>query len=154
MRARNAVTSLHVGNVGTWNHEAFREYVISHARRARLANSQAELARATGIDQGVLSRWFRGVERPSLPNLQRLAQAVPGTSVLELTVLAGRASLDELGMPTLPVAPRAIHPLADEVDALLSDGSPLDAGEQEILSTLLQRVLDPYRGMLDKRRSA
>lgn len=137
-----AATILHVSNL--WDHEVFREYVISHAKRAKVATSQAGLARATGIDESVLSRWFRGVEQPSLTNLRRLAEGVPGTSVKDLAVLAGRASTDELGMESGPVAPVTAHRHAARIDELLADDSPLPADEKQFLDQTLSRLLERY----------
>lgn len=140
---------LHVSN-GVWDHDAFRDYVVSRARRAGVATRNSELAAATGIDQGVISRWFRGKEQPSVANLKKLAAGIPGVSVPELMIVAGRASAEELGVAT----PQAVaaHRLAQTVDRLLGEDSPLSDSERDILATLIDRVVSPYQP--GSRRSA
>lgn len=128
-----------------WDHEAFRRYVIGHARDAQVASDQASLAKVTGIDTGLLGRYFRGETQPGPANLQKIHEAVPGTRMTELMVLAGRAPAAAFQLQEQPVAPRGIHPRAEQVETLLGDQSPLDEGEREILDTLLDRVLRPYQ---------
>lgn len=127
-----------------WDHVAFREYVIGHARNDRVASDQATLAKATGIDTGLLGRYFRGETQPGPANLQKIHRAIPGTSMSELMVLAGRAPAAAFELQEHPVAPRGIHPRAEQVESLLGEQSPLDEGEREILDTLLDRVMRPY----------
>lgn len=123
---------------------AFREYVIGHAKKAGVASDQASLAKLTGIDTGLLGRYFRGETQPGPANLQKIHQVVPGTKMTELMVLAGRAPADAFQLKETPTAPRGLHPRAEQVEVLLGPDSPLDEGEQEVLDTLLDRVLSPY----------
>lgn len=141
-RVHDAVTSMHVST--NWDPSAFREYVIGHAKKARVASDQAGLASATGIDSGLLGRWFRGENQPGLANLEKVHQSVPGTTMQELMVLAGRASADAMGVQGTPTAPQLAHPIAVRVDDLLGDASPLPGSEREFLTEMLTRVLERY----------
>jgi transcriptional regulator with XRE-family HTH domain len=127
-----------------WNHTQFREYVIGHAKKAGVANDQASLAKLTRIDSGLLGRYFRGETQPGPTNLQKIHNAVPGTKMTDLMVLAGRAPAGAFQMKEQPVAPRGMHPRAEQVESLLGEGSKLDENERELLDTLLDRVLSPY----------
>jgi hypothetical protein len=137
-----------------WDHEHFREYVINHAKRAGVAHDQASLAKITDIDTGSLGRYFRGQVQPSEVNLARIHRAVPGTTMKDLRILAGRARPSEYEMDAVPTAPPAQHHLADKVGYLLGDRSPIDSAEQALLASLLERVLDGYPEQGTRRRTA
>ncbi|MBM0203225.1 helix-turn-helix transcriptional regulator [Micromonospora sp. STR1s_5] len=128
-----------------WDHVAFREYVIGHAKRVGVADDQASLAKLTGIDSGLLGRYFRGETQPGSTNLRKIHGVVPGTKLTELMVLAGRAPASAFDVEEQPTAPRGLHPRAEQVEALLGEQSTLEDGEREILDTLLDRVLSPYQ---------
>lgn len=127
---------------------AFRKYVIGHAKEAKVASDQASLHRITGIDTGLLGRYFRGETQPGPANLRKIHAAIPGTKLTDLMVLAGRAPADAFQMEDEPVAPRGLHYRAEQVEALLGEDSPLDGSEQHVLDTLLDRVLKPYERYL------
>jgi transcriptional regulator with XRE-family HTH domain len=57
-------------------------------RTAAAGLSQIELARASGVDQGYLSRILRGKAEPSLGTLRKLAAAL-GADVVAAAALAG-----------------------------------------------------------------
>lgn len=146
----DGVTFVHVSS--DWDHVKFREYVINHARKAHVAYDQASLSKITDIDTGLLGRYFRGQVQPGEANLEKIARAVPGTTMRDLRVLSGRAKLAEYDMDQAPSAPPVQDPLADKVARLLGPASPLDQPEQQLLRTLLQRVLDTYPDTLNGRR--
>jgi transcriptional regulator with XRE-family HTH domain len=132
-----------------WDYSAFRQYVISHARKAGIAAKQADLARATEIDQTQLSRWFRGEAQPTVAGLRKLEAKVPGTTLHDMMVLTGHVQGDASQVePT----PRQSHPLVYELDDLLADDSPLPAAERDTLATLIDRIIAPYR--TGRRRTA
>lgn len=137
---------MHVGTLGTdWDFEAFRDYVIGHARNARVAHDQASLSKITKIDTGLLGRYFRGETQPGTGNLGKIHRAVPGTTMQELLVLAGRAGAESIGLQAAPTAPApALHPIADRVDRLLGDESPLTPSERGLLAELLDHLLSRY----------
>lgn len=137
---------MHVGTVGAdWDYAAFRDYLIGHARNARVAHDQASLAKITRIDTGLLGRYFRGETQPGPGNLEKIHQAVPGTTMQELLVLAGRARADSVGLRTAPIAPTPVlHPIAERVDHLLGEDSHLSQRERGLLAELLNHVLSRY----------
>lgn len=49
-------------------------------------------------------------------------------------------------------SPLALDPLAEELGDALADGSPLPAREREVLRTVVERMLAPYRAAARKRR--
>lgn len=125
-----------------WDPEAFRKYVIGHARNARVASDQASLAKATGIDSGLLGRYFRGDTQPGITNLEKIHRSVPGTTMQELLVHSGRTA--QPAGAAAPLVPRTAHEYAEEVDRLLGDDSPLSEQEQNLLTEMLGRLLEPY----------
>lgn len=130
---------LHVSS--DWDAARFREYVIDRARKARVASDQNSLSKLTGIDTGLLGRYFRGETQPGPANLRKIQAKVPGTTMQELLVLAGRAASSEFE------APRINHPRAVEVERLLGEKSPLPQEEQDLLDEMLQRVLAKYENV-------
>lgn len=78
-------------------------------RRARGRMTQDELAAATGIDQGTISRWERGQGQPGLDQIRQIEDA------------AGRRRgfvLIAAGYVSVPATPRAMI----ETDAELENG--------------------------------
>lgn len=140
---RCALPSLLVGE--QWDYEEFRKYVITHARNAGIANSSVALAAAVGTSQSNVSRWFRGVEKPSVANLQKIADRVPGTEFTHLMVLAGRASVEDMNLPLRPAQPRELHPLAYELDGLLAETSSLTSAERQQLAEMVERIMTSFR---------
>lgn len=78
------------------------DYLTRAMSNARM--TQAELARATGISDSVISRWRRGESVPDLPNLRRLAVALR-VPLLDLAVAAGHMSPAEARMRDQPKPP-------------------------------------------------
>lgn len=136
----------------SWDHRAFREYVIAHAKGLGIAESTADLSRATGIGRSMLSKWFSGSERPSPRSLERLAavleRGIPRrpdqpSALDDLMQLAGWSKArDEL--PTPPPAPER-HPLAVELDHMLGENSRLSEEDRDVLAGLVDRVLAGWR---------
>src|SRR5687767_12773938 len=92
-RSRNCLGSFRVST--SWGPEAgasLRAYVLQHAANAdKTIATVADLSRATGIKPGIYSKWFRGVEQPSVGSLERLAPIIKAP-LAELLVLACRVS--------------------------------------------------------------
>lgn len=80
----------------SWDHEAFRNYIL-HAAVALGLDKQADIARATGVTPSLLSKWFRGLERPSTESLRKISDELH-VPMAELLVLVGRATEDDLGV--------------------------------------------------------
>jgi transcriptional regulator with XRE-family HTH domain len=104
-------------------------------------------ARAVGTDPSVVLRWLSEEQRPTIKSIERIAPVL-GRTINEL-VLA--AYPDRLGGPA-PAAP-ATHPLVHELARILDDDSPIPRADREALETVLDRMLDPYRKLLKRRRT-
>ena len=150
-QVHDGVTFMHVST--GWDHERFREYVIGHAKRAQVAEDQASLAKATEIDTGSLGRYFRGQVQPSEVNLERIQRAIPGTTMKDLRILAGRAKPEEYEMSGAPAMPTTAHPTAQRVDRLLGPKSPLAKEQRAEFELFVNRLADSYE-KLARRRSA
>jgi len=147
-----------------WDHEAFYRNVVGRAKALGLATSTAELARATKLQHSQLSKWYRGLERPSTKSLQKLSdvltlpdeRAQGKSAYTELMVLAGHLKPHEVGLAAAPTPPPAVErdPLVTEVEQLLSDTSKLTPEEREALRGLLDRVVTGFRPRRNGKRSA
>lgn len=137
----------------SWDHEQFKAYVLNIAANSGV-DKTADLARKSGIKPGMISKWFRGVEQPSVGSLQRLAGSL-NAPLVDLLVLAGRAGRDELSLDAAPSVPDVVgHPLAREIHKMLADDSPIPPEDRTVLETVIDRVIEPYRKTMRRRRAA
>jgi transcriptional regulator with XRE-family HTH domain len=134
-----------------WDPGEFKTYVVNAAANLPGVTSQADIARAANVGASLLSKWFRGEETPSLDSLTKLA-TLPGAKLNDLLRLTGR--VDDDGAAPLVTTMRPVHPRARELDDMLAVESPLAVAEREVLETLVDRVMDPYRRTMRRRRSA
>lgn len=147
-----------------WDHEAFYKNVISRAKSLGLANSSAELARAVGVGHGMLSKWYRGQERPSPKSLQKLSdvltlpqeRAAGKTAYPELMVLAGHLQPHQVGMAEPPTPPPVVErdPLVVELERLLAPDSQLDDEGRDMLRDFVDRAMFGFRPRRNGKRSA
>ena len=105
-------------------------------------------ARAVGTDPSVVLRWLSEEQRPTIKSIERIAPVL-GKSINEI-VLA--AYPDRLNGPA-PAAPPAAHPLVHELARMLADDSQIPRADREALETVLDRMLDPYRRLMRRRKS-
>jgi len=105
-------------------------------------------ARAVGTDPSVVLRWLSEEQRPTIRSIERIAPVL-GRTIPEIVMAAYP---DRLGGPS-PAAP-AVHPLVRELGRILGEDSPIPAGDRAALETVLDRMFDPYRKVLRRRRSA
>lgn len=145
-QTHDGVIFMHVST--EWDHERFRDYVIRAAQRAQVAHDQASLSTVTGIDTGLLGRYFRGQVQPGESNLEKIQRAIPGVTMKDLRILAGRAKPEEYELSEEPTMPLTAHPRAEQVDRLLGRNSPLPESERELLDRMLDHVLSPYEKYL------
>jgi hypothetical protein len=104
-------------------------------------------ARVVGTDPSVVLRWISEEQRPTIRSIERIAPVL-GRSINDLV----RAAYpDRLGV-TEPTMSNRLHPLAYDVGRILADDSPVSADERRALEIVLERVLDPYRRELRRRR--
>lgn len=104
-------------------------------------------ARAVGTDPSVVLRWLSGDQRPTIRSIERIAPVL-GKSINELVVAAYP---DRLSGPAPNV--RATHPLVHELARMLAADSPIPRADQDALATVLDRMLEPYRTLLRRRKS-
>lgn len=109
--------------------------------------NQTELALRTGVSQSTISRWIYSPGRPETDKLQLLADVL-GVDHGELLVAAGH------GRPAESVAAAPAHRLARELDAMLADASPIPADKRAALEAFVDQVLENYRPLMRRRRSA
>lgn len=122
----------------SWDHQAFREYVIARAKGLGIAESTADLSRASSIGRSMLSKWFNGSERPSPRSLERLAGALHAP-IDDLMQLAGWSKArDEL--PTPPPLDEREPDLA-ELERMLSDTSRLTADDKAAVRAQVHLVV-------------
>jgi transcriptional regulator with XRE-family HTH domain len=104
-------------------------------------------ARAVGTDPSVVLRWLSEEQRPTIRSIERIAPVL-GKSINELVRAAYPDRLSDPA-PTVP----AVHPLVHELARTLADDSPIPQADRDALETVLDRLLDPYRKVLRRRRT-
>jgi hypothetical protein len=105
-------------------------------------------ARAVGTDPSVVLRWISEEQRPTIRSIERIAPML-GKSINDMVVAAYP---DRLGVEAGAPAPR-LHPMAYELGRILADDSPVPATDRQALESVLDRMLDPYRRYLRRRRT-
>ena len=93
-------------------------------------------------------RWISGEQRPTISSIERIAPVL-GRSITDMVTAAYP---DRTGRRVPSQA--QVHPLAHELGRILADDSPVPADEREALASVLDRILDPYRRDLRRRRPA
>jgi transcriptional regulator with XRE-family HTH domain len=119
---------------------------LKDAIRAAGFPTPTHFARAAGTDPSVVLRWLSEEQRPTIRSIDRIAPVL-GRTINEL-VLA--AYPDRLADPVEP----AENPLVRELATMLADDSPLAPEDRRALQTVLDRMIDPYRKVMRRRRSA
>jgi transcriptional regulator with XRE-family HTH domain len=124
----------------------FGAYLKEAIHAARFP-TPTHFARAAGTDPSVVLRWLSEEQRPTIRSIERIAPVL-GRSIQELVV----AYPDRLRAPE--PEPAAIHPLAHELGRMLAGDSPIPEPDRQALERVLDRMLDPYRRVMRRRRSA
>jgi transcriptional regulator with XRE-family HTH domain len=120
---------------------------LKEAILAARFETPTHFARAVGTDPSVVLRWLSEEQRPTIRSIERIAPVL-GRSINELV----RAAYpDRLSGPA-PEVPAA-HPLVHELARMLADDSPIPRADREALETVLDRLVDPYRKLLRRRRT-
>jgi transcriptional regulator with XRE-family HTH domain len=104
-------------------------------------------AREVGTDPSVVLRWISEEQRPTIRSIERIAPLL-GKSI---NAMVHAAYPDRLGQPEREPAPR-LHPLAYELGRILADDSPVPTDDRRALEQVLDRMLEPYRRELRRRR--
>lgn len=115
--------------------------------------SQAELARRTGVGQATISRWIYKPGRPDVEKLRLLASSLD-VEFEQLLSIAGYGEPAENITEALATLRPDVDPLAEELSAMLADGSPLPEDDREFLRHTVNRLMDPYRKAMRRRRTA
>lgn len=98
----------------------------------------ADLAKATGISNSLISRWLSAGTQPDIPSLRRLA-ATTGIPLLELMIQAGHITRDEAQITRHYAMPRVTIERAIDSDDSISDHD----------RRILHAILGVIRGELD-----
>jgi transcriptional regulator with XRE-family HTH domain len=125
----------------------FGAYLKEAIHAARFP-TPTHFARAVGTDPSVVLRWLSEEQRPTIRSIERIAPVL-GRGINELVVAAYP---DRLRGPA--PEPAATHPLVHELGRMLADDSPIPEPDRQALETVLDRMLDPYRRVMRRRRSA
>lgn len=111
--------------------------------------NQGELAKRADVSQSTISRWIYSPGKPDTRRLDRLATALD-VDYGELLSIAGHGRpaerVPDPGWPT--------DRLAQEIDAMLGGTSPLTEADRQYIRSMVDRVIDPYRRQMKRRRSA
>jgi transcriptional regulator with XRE-family HTH domain len=121
---------------------------LKEAIHAARFPTPTHFARAVGTDPSVVLRWLSEEQRPTIRSIERIAPVL-GKSINELVIAAYPDRLDGPG-PEIQVT----HPLVHELARMLADDSPIPGPDRHALETVLDRMLDPYRKVLRRRKSA
>lgn len=114
--------------------------------------SRAEVKRRTGVSLSTVSRWINDDARPTVDNLTLLAPLLSvGRS--ELLLRAGYSPDPEVAAAPLSEV-RVVDPLAAEIDRMLDPASPLTEEDRHTLRILLERMVEPHRKVMKRRRPA
>lgn len=106
-------------------------------------------ARAVGTDPSVVLRWLSEEQRPTIRSIERIAPVL-GKTINEMVQAAYPDRLSGDSQAPVP----QLHPLAYEVGRMLAADSPIPGVDRQALETVLERMLDPYRKLMRRRRSA
>jgi hypothetical protein len=123
----------------------FGDYLRNAIHAAGFA-TPTQFARAVNTDPSVVLRWLSEDQRPTIRSLERVAPKL-GKSVNEMV---GAAYPDRLG-DAVPVPHERLHDLGYEVGRILANDSPISAKEREALTSVLNRMLEPYRRDMRRR---
>jgi transcriptional regulator with XRE-family HTH domain len=126
----------------------FGQYVREAIQAAGFA-TPTRFARAVGTDPSVVLRWISGEQRPTIRSIERIAPVL-GKTINDMVIAAYP---DKLGIDG-PSAVASSHRLAHDVAQILADDSPVPQVDRDALANVLDRVLEPYRRQLRRRRSA
>ncbi len=114
---------------------------------------QADLVRQAAdlghkLSDSTVSRLLYNDFHPDPPTLRALAAALD----IDLTALV----LYVYGIDGGEVRPAldGAHPLAVEIGRMLAGDSPIPAADREMAATILDRVVEPYRPLMRRRRTA
>jgi hypothetical protein len=104
-------------------------------------------ARVVGTDPSVVLRWISEEQRPTIRSIERIAPMLGKT----INDMVHAAYPDRLGETEVPAT--RLHPIAYEIGRILAPDSPVSATDRSALQTVLDRMLEPYRREMRRRRN-
>ena len=125
----------------------FGDYLRNAIHAAGFA-TPTQFARAVSTDPSVVLRWLSEDQRPTIRSLERIAPMLGKT----INEMVGAAYPDRLGEDARPPETTALHPLGYEVGRILASDSPISVEDREALHAVLNRMLEPYRRDMRRRR--
>jgi transcriptional regulator with XRE-family HTH domain len=125
----------------------FGDYLRDAIHAAGFA-TPTQFARAVNTDPSVVLRWLSEDQRPTIRSLERVAPKLGKT----INEMVGAAYPDRLGEASRPPGVTTLHPLGYEVGRMLASDSPISVEEREALLAVLNRMLEPYRRDMRRRR--
>ncbi len=120
---------------------------LKEAILAARFSTPTQFARVAGTDPSVVLRWLSEEQRPTIRSIERIAPVL-GRSINDL-VLAAYPDQSSGPPPDAPVT----NPIVHELSRMLAEDSPIPRADREALETVLDRMIDPYRKVLRRRRS-
>jgi hypothetical protein len=124
----------------------------SYLREAILAAhfpTPTHFARAVGTDPSVVLRWLSEEQRPTIRSIEKIAPVL-GKTINEMVLAAYPDRLAGGAQATIP----QLHPMAYELGRMLAADSPIPDADRQALVAVLDRMLEPYRKLMRRRRSA
>jgi transcriptional regulator with XRE-family HTH domain len=118
---------------------------LKEAIRAAGFPTPTHFARAAGTDPSVVLRWLSEEQRPTIRSIDRIAPVL-GRTINELVVAAYP--------DRLAAAEPAESTLVAELAGMLAADSPIPEADRRALETVLDRMIEPYRKVMRRRRSA
>jgi transcriptional regulator with XRE-family HTH domain len=128
--------------------EEFGKYLANFIARSGRFPDATTFARAANVSPSAVSRWVNGRERPSPAALQKIAPHV-GVTSQQLFAIA----YPERATGTAP-EPEVTDPRIAELAAMVAPDSPLSVEEREMLLVIVDRIIEPHRKQMRRRRSA
>jgi hypothetical protein len=125
----------------------FGDYLRNAIHAAGFA-TPTQFARAVNTDPSVVLRWLSEDQRPTIRSLERVAPMLGKT----INDMVGAAYPDRLGEDGRPPKAASMHPLGYEVGRILASDSPISSDDREALHAVLNRLLEPYRRDMRRRR--
>ena len=142
--ARRAI----VWRVGQQGHSVgFGDYLRNAIHAAGFA-TPTQFARSVNTDPSVVLRWLSEEQRPTIRSLERVAPTLGKT----INEMVGAAYPDRLGEGARPPGTTALHPIGYEVGRILASDSPIASEDRDALHAVLNRLLEPYRRDMRRRR--
>jgi len=106
-------------------------------------------ARAVETDPSVVFRWLNEEQRPTIRSIEKIAPVL-GKTINEMVMAAYP---DRLGAKPRDPA-ETLHPLAYELGRMLGKDSPIPQADRDALESVLDHMVEPYRKMMRRRRTA